>query len=1320
MELSFLEQASIWGQVFEIAVKRGVLQQLIHQNLLLQDNKVFQLWQSHKNKDISQQLVKAFKLTDANTKEWVETMLRHLLVLGYGLGWTAMRECLNHSQIRKPKLKAIWCPLTFPGQQMQRDEEKEATAKAFQETFKILRKPDENLVNRGQPARADFILWLSNEYIPHRNTQEEEVIFSKDFKKDFSQPQDLKRKKIENLIICLEFSYNAPIKFADFQHETPHQEEMSRYARYMESRGVFSRVCAEVEGEEFSISKRLESFLSAFSGQDKPLFKLCQASSYTDRLIHVLRKHQLLEGSCHTRAMAVTSNGIESLAAHFWGVEPEPDTRAELMKSLGQAYCKAEHSENDEPLYLDGEIRKVFKRLLNGLPSALKAQAKSLAENPTLGQYSHFLFQENVTEFYNPMDEISKALAIASIEDHDALHEFFAGNPTTQIANFVNDINPNQETIPLRKVHEAAVFAGVSAAQVGKINVLALEGNPGIGKTTAVMKFLKQQKEQDRGFLFLYLSPRVVINRDVTDKLARENEQPTGILTITSNKNLIDAAPEWYKKQVQQNNFPPHNIDSAVVVDGIANLTRPPSNIFFLTPEQEHDITCNEVGSNKIKRRLNERDYSIESLYSPGVLGTIAKSAQVLLKANPQLKQLVMTAAIQGYRTLSDQSTTVNAFSNLFVHKDASKKLAKKERSDFAARIPTIVVMVDELAGDGAGAPFVRKLAEWLEQQFIKPFDTDQSPFKIVLILADASLSNEVVLDSFLNSGDRAPDKVLISQSLGEAPFRVTGTSTKIGPRRYPTLHVMTNSYPASKLTIDYSIRLSPIKPGQNSDGTEQTIRQAIREKSEEETLTNAYLEIKDGLNKGAEQLIFFAQDKAFLRQLQEKLTSGKEALLKRGEVEVLDQSVSPDKRLELVKPPRRDEVRVFLMTSSGARGVSFPKTDCIIAAIPRFNIEAALMEVAQLIYRGRGMYTHPETGIEVSGDDKDRRLVMLINDFIIEREDIDPKRLWLRQSSDLLTLLVMLRSTILTRIKGDAGLNKNRIAFVPVGSVGDEELLRLMSDDLLDFLREAKVFISDSHPQDAKAIVKKAEQLSTSIFKHFDLKGQSSEKNAKSYANYQTLQALVKSASRPQSSLLPSLDNDALEIPDSLTCIGPFWIEDWSDRKTEEIFSFEAWKADIKQNSSRLLGSLKEIADSKKFKFPSKLKRPANELYKLLSREQEGFVIESSTIQALKTRNIVIGLPLDYPHFWNEQSEDDTRQQVLQDPQAWRSALGRSLTPQGLVIPVVPHYRTFPWVAVAGRRIFTQLETVFSDRYFMASNELNLLNTILLEDEAE
>ncbi|NES93994.1 MAG: hypothetical protein F6K32_01955 [Desertifilum sp. SIO1I2] len=50
--------------------------------------------------------------------------------------------------------------------------------------------------------------------------------------------------------------------------------------------------------------------------------------------------------------------------------------------------------------------------------------------------------------------------------------------------------------------------------------------------------------------------------------------------------------------------------------------------------------------------------------------------------------------------------------------------------------------------------------------------------------------------------------------------------------------------------------------------------------------------------------------------------------------------------------------------------------------------------------------------------------------------------------------------------------------------------------------------------------------------------------------------------------------------------------------------------------------------------------------------------------------------------------------------------------------MPVIPQYRSFPWVAVAGKRILEQLEIIFSDRYFMASSELNLLNVLLLEDE--
>ena len=45
--------------------------------------------------------------------------------------------------------------------------------------------------------------------------------------------------------------------------------------------------------------------------------------------------------------------------------------------------------------------------------------------------------------------------------------------------------------------------------------------------------------------------------------------------------------------------------------------------------------------------------------------------------------------------------------------------------------------------------------------------------------------------------------------------------------------------------------------------------------------------------------------------------------------------------------------------------------------------------------------------------------------------------------------------------------------------------------------------------------------------------------------------------------------------------------------------------------------------------------------------------------------------------------------------------------------MPVIPKYEDIPWVAVAGRGVLNQLEIIFSDRYFMASSELNLLKTI-------
>ena len=75
MEPSFLEQASIWGRVFEIAVQRGVLAKLMHQGLLQEESPVLEPWRSAKVADVNTQLVRRLNLTDTNAREWAGTMV---------------------------------------------------------------------------------------------------------------------------------------------------------------------------------------------------------------------------------------------------------------------------------------------------------------------------------------------------------------------------------------------------------------------------------------------------------------------------------------------------------------------------------------------------------------------------------------------------------------------------------------------------------------------------------------------------------------------------------------------------------------------------------------------------------------------------------------------------------------------------------------------------------------------------------------------------------------------------------------------------------------------------------------------------------------------------------------------------------------------------------------------------------------------------------------------------------------------------------------------------------------------------------------------
>lgn len=1281
-ELSFQQQAVLWGQAFEVLVKRGVLACLIDKDVISYDNPELTEWKQAKLHHVYGALTRNLGFLDETVIEQVRSAAEHMAVVAYGLGYTAMREYLK--KLDRPyerktlQVRALWCPLTLPGP---RDVERElAAAKiAIHAQLGLPGIPDSSLIDKGQPGNADFILWLSGAHA-------------------------------EDHLLVQEYSYDARPNLADFREEGAHIDELTRYRRLVDSRGVFARVTAEVDQERFELSDDIKAYLGAFTTDNKPFYKLCQASSYAESTVKLLATKGLLAKPCIARALAITPNGLESLAARV-GLEGAKDSRYVLMEQLGAAYRDVRKLTDGDEAGLQAAIAQVFNGIYRRLPGPLMKGAKGLRSMPEPGQDYVLEFEEEVPRFANPMQLFSRADILGMVSESDALQAYFGQPAKNAVASALDELAPGKAEVPLRDAHAAAVVAGLNAAGRGRVNVVGLEGNPGIGKTTAVTRYLAKQES---GYLFLYVSPRVVINRDVTEKLARKNGLPTGILTVTTNAQLIASAERWHRDQVEKGKDTRRHIDGAVVADGVESLAKPVRSVLVLDPEQEREIESAHAGSRLSKMTLTENEDVVQERSLLGVLGCMSGTTRELLELNPSVNRVVLTAALQGFREKGGGKNTIQALSQLFKN-PADRKAGVDERRAFSQRMPVVIVMVDELAGDGAGSPFVHTVAQWLNDEFIEPFGEDCSPFTVVLVVSDASLGNEVVLDRYLNAGDRAPDKVLVSRSEGDCPFRIAATKVRLGGGKRDTLHVMTNSYPASELSIRYRINLSAVRIEEAQPGLMETPRRAIRRVADERLLDNAATEILKAIAAGAAQVVYFAQDKIFLRSLRVRLETEAELRLGEEAIEILDSSVPGWKRKQLLEEDKRDRVKVFLMTSSGARGVSFPKTDWIIASVPRFSIEAALMEIAQLIYRGRGMYRNDE-GKVVSGDTVPRKLVMLVDDFLLHEEEMDVRQ-WLRQSIDLLTLLVMLRSTIYTRITGDAGL-KQKLALVPVGAVGLEELKSLMSSYVADFISEADTFVRGGGEKNLLGLVADARANTYELFSRFRLNATARQaSDGFSFVRPEDASEYMQKACGAIAPLLPDHDGRP-QVPPHVFFTGPLLLENWAHFDKREVFAFEGHSVQQQKLTKQLYLQLKDI--DKNSQFPSALRIPASNLLRVLARQSPEAATEFNTIKGLNSPNTWVVLPVAYSQFLNPKGGSHDCERIgVSEPELWREGLGRGL-PGGAEMPAIPRYDGTPWAAGIGQVNPLRMDLVFDDRYFMASNELNLLNTLLLSESGQ
>jgi hypothetical protein len=1287
---SFQQQAALWGQAYEVLVKRGVLARLLEQRLIQIDDPRLSEWRQCKLAALVGAIKHELDLIDIAMRDIVDAAAAHLALCAFGVGYTAVREYLRQpaisSKISAGKLKVLglYCPLSLPGRSLNDEDAQSRARAAFATGFGLNGAHDSLWTEKGMPARADFLLWLSGD-------------------------------AADDYLLVQEYSYDMAGELRDFRREETHLDELLAHRRLIETRGVFARVAAEVDDERFELSPDLKNHLLALTTENKPLYKLCQAGTYGESTERVLRSRGLLTKPCVVRALAITPNGLESLVARFdEKVHKEP--RRKLMEQMAAAYRNAAKLSDGDEEALTTKVQEAFNSAFHRLPDAVRVGMKPLQRQPQAGEDFELEFVETIAGLVNPAQTYPLADALRMVDESSALQNYFGRPARETIRDVLQELAPSG-TPTLRDLHAAAIVAGMRSARSGRLNILALEGNPGIGKTTAVTRDLANKTG---GYLFAYLSPRVIINRDVTEKMARPNGVPTGTLTLTTNAQIIAAAERYYRSQVEAGKVPAKRIQSAVVVDGVPNLSLPDGSTLVLTPEQEQEIEAAHAGSRVSKRTLSEYEDLVEERGLPGVLATMAQTTRELLDRNPQVTRVVLTAALQGFRDKGGGKTTIDALSSIFKNKNASSKAGLEERRAFARKHPTMVVMVDELAGDGAGAPFVHAVARWLSTEFIECFEDVgcPSPFTIVLVISDASLANHVVLDRYLNAaqpGKRTPDKVLISPSAGARPFQVLANEVRLAQVQRPTLHVMTNSFPASELDIRYRIALRHVLLV-SSDGIEPSPRKAIRDAMGEAQLDSAASEIFKALEAGAQQVIYFAQDKAFLGAVRSRLAAENRDDLQYDDIAILDASVPGSVRKRLIQPVTRDRKRVFLMTSSGARGVSFPKTDWIIAHVPRFSIECALMEISQLVYRGRGHFENA-AGETVSGDAVPRHLVLLIDDYLVSAA-APTVRQWLRQSMDLMTLLVMLRSTLLTRMTGDSGL-KQKIAFVPVGGTGLEEILSLMAQFVSQFLRECDVFLSRYRGDDEPIrLIKRAQANVLELFSNARLRGEARKgADGRSFSKHDEVTRLLTLTTTAIAPLLAEAPEQGF-IAEHMFVTGPLVLESWANFDKIELFSFEGHETQIVERSFQLFAQLKDIDENPLF--PASLRIPASSLLRVLAREKPDAANEFNTLKRLKSPNTWVALPSGYPQFVSAAESGPRGTYRCEEPDAWRDALGASLSATSAVIPPVAKFEAFPWAAAVGCMDPLRLEQVFDDRYFMASNELNLLNTLLMETRDE
>ncbi|MFN7657216.1 MAG: helicase, partial [Dolichospermum sp.] len=325
-------------------------------------------------------------------------------------------------------------------------------------------------------------------------------------------------------VLCLDlsvFSIHTDEDMEDIDYVEIIRGLLIRDINYLRSKSVFSNLRIDTESLNLDFSPALQEYFTALKYHDKESAKLIQAAGYIYSFCQFLQENTIIPDISKLVCNAVgdsdrSFNTISSTAQNL-----------QIFQTCYQIYTK----ENKEEELTSARYRVLDKIKRNAYYSFQEGRklVQSLLEI-TPNQINILPpHTETIPDFYNSVSPVPPEL-ITSL-------------------NLPENCN-------FRQAHNQLIKRYL----LSENTYIFLTGNPGIGKTTAIVDFLKQY--QDEGFLLLYVSPRKQVNLDIIEKF---KDKHTGklvddrIFAINSDSNLIkDNSGQYsvsYTSNIHKNDF---------------------------------------------------------------------------------------------------------------------------------------------------------------------------------------------------------------------------------------------------------------------------------------------------------------------------------------------------------------------------------------------------------------------------------------------------------------------------------------------------------------------------------------------------------------------------------------------------------------------------------------------------------------------------------------------------------------------------------------------------------------------------------------------